>query len=490
MSKEIKEENKLYSTHIFILPFKILEDEEDIQKEKRKERLLSDLTQWKEYEPVESNKSSDKDLMKYLTKYAKDSLFKYGQDKNDKYVMELHNTKIKDAKYIIQVREKKYELKIRNIRIKFFDTSVGTISFELDNYGTSKIEDVLLINNKGRQIYRAYEEEISNKNEVVIKIIGNEIGEIVQDLKEAELEYEKEIEYIRNNIIGYFLNLKEIEPILDDRMYTICQYLSPKDTLEASLKKYWYNYIFIDTDNFKNCQDEIFERELLEKATYRRWRNFGTLYGVSRYSFMLWTNDEEFSKNVLNTHIRNHYFQLVNFVIAQKSTIILLNEKINNILDNVDQEKNEKEDGEKQYQEYLSYLSKLTFKEITCQEQGIELYNLCRKQMSIEDLTEELDIKIKTLNDRRERMKDNEETDNSKKLNNIGMLLAIFGLFFGILGIDGTVIEASNENPNLYLKLINILSHNIVLILAFVSFMLFLIYIYKNEIKKIFKKGV
>lgn len=495
-------EKVLYSTHIFILPFKILEEDD---KGKRKEAILSNKEDWKDYIPIkiikqrekesDSEVENNKNMLKYFTKYAKDALFKYGEDKNDNYVMELHNTKIKNASFLLECYKneeiiKRFNLELECVKVKFFDTSVGTISFIVNNYETGDIEDVLLINNQGRKIYLAYEKEAFS-----IITIEKDGEKISQDISKVTISYEKGNEIVKNDIIGYFIDLNKIEPILDDRMYTISHYLdcnfsktngdNKEEFIKNRWKKYWYQYVFIDTADSKTCQDEYMEEELLQKSTYTRWKKYETQYGISRYSFMLWTNGENFSKEILNMHIKFLYFQLVNFVIAQKATIILLNEKINNILES-NISTNIKEEGKKEYQEYLFYLAKMNFKEITCQEQGIEIYNFCRQQMDIEGLTEELDLKIKTLNERAERIRDEKELENDKKLNNIGMMLAILGTIFGILGIGEDYLTTTSESINIYGFFINILRDNswILLVISFIIILLFK----KHLILKILRK--
>lgn len=497
----MEEKKVLYSTHIFILPFKILEkndnkDKKKNDKDRRKELILSNEKDWKDYIPTEiikqGKKASDnevennKNMLKYFTKYAKDSLFRYGEDENDNYVMELHNIKVNGQKFEIITSKKKYEMELESVRVKFFDTSVGTIAFTINNYSYPNIEDILLINNQGRKIYPAYEGEECP----IIRISGNGFEDIEQNICKASINYIEGIEYIENKIIGYFLNLQKIEPILDDRMYTVCHYLDcnfnqllnedRKKIIEAKLKKYWYQYVFIDTSDFKTCRNEDLEEELLKKANYSRWRDMNTYFGVSRYSFMLWTDTTWFPVNILNTHIKLLYFQLINFIIAQKSTIILLNERINSILENGDGD-----EGKKEYQEYLTYLAKMSFKEITCQEQGIELYNLCRQQMEIESLTEELDLKIKTLNERAERIRDERELENdkklNKKLNDIGIILGVLGVFFGVLGIGEEYAKNNCNQLNIYGYLIEILKNYS---LFSIIFILGVIFILMNRKKK------
>lgn len=463
-TKETKIEKKLRSTHIFIFPFKIINETKVKDKENRKERVLRDEKYWEEYTPYNSQADTDKNLMKYFNKYAKDSLFRYGNDFNDKYVGEFHHKKIKSCKFTISYKEKKYVLDVEEVRVKFFDTSIGTLSFVLNNYDYSEITDVLLINNQGRKIYLAYETEECSK----IKIEGIDF-QISQDISKSTIIYEGENEYLHNNkIIDYFINLREIEPMLDDRMYTMCQYFQDDDEIKKQLNlennqekveelikekakneriKYWYQYIFIDGPDYKMCQNVDLERELIKRSSYMRWEDWGTCYGISRYSFMLWTRinfneEKKFSLNVLNKHLKTLYFQMLSLLIAQKSTIVLLNEKINNLL-----EKNSSEENE--YNEYLNYLSKLNFREITHQEQGIEIYNLCRDQMDIQMLTEELNLKVKTLNDKAERDRDKEEAEaeskQQKTIESFGIILAILGTIFGILGISETYLNTTSK---------------------------------------------
>ncbi len=507
LNKENEIEKKLRSTHIFIFPFKILNEMTAKDKENRKERILREEKDWEEYTPYNSQADTDKNLMKYFNKYAKDSLFRYGNDFNDKYVGEFHHKKMKSCKFIISYKEENYVLDIEEVRIKFFDTSIGTLSFVLNNYDYSKISDVLLINNQGRKIYLAYENEECSK----IKIEGVDF-QISQDISKSTIIYEGENEYLHNNkIIDYFINLRNIEPMLDDRMYTMCQYLQDDDEIKKQLNlednqekiqklikekadneriKYWYQYIYVDDPNFKMCQNINLERELIKKSSYMRWEDWGTCYGISRYSFMLWTRidfkENTFSLNVLNKHLKTLYFQMLSLLIAQKSTIVLLNEQINNLLERNSSEENE-------YNEYLTYLSKLNFREITHQEQGIEIYNLCRNQMDIQMLTEELNLKVKTLNDKAERDRDKEEAEaeskQQKTIENFGLLLAILGTIFGVLGISETYLETTPKvimpgmevmgKENIFGLLVKILRDQSIIVSLFV--ILFFIYYLKRK---------
>lgn len=438
-SEKQEQTEKLISTHIFILPFKIL-NPDNID---RIELLLKEKEKWEDCK-------INPDVEKYLNKYAKEALFSnYGDSGNDDKVIEKIYKDIQKGIYKIYFEhndkeaeksfKKEYLLEIEDIKLKCFDTNIGTLSFILNNRKYKEIEDILYINNLGRKLYRAYTREECPK----ISLYDTNRREIVsQDIYSADIV--KKTEKLKNNIISYFLKTEDIEIILDDRMFVMSHYISEpkkekgiedfffeeKQIDEWRKSKNWYKYIFIDTGD-PTCQDEKMMKELLENSTYVRWKDYKTLYGISRYSFSAWS-----SSDFINNHMKNHYFQLVSLVVAQKATIISLNEKMNNLINRIINGKDDETyESNEETKEYLTYLSKMHFSEITQQEQGIELYDFFQKKMRIKELLEELDLKIKTLNEKLERDSDKRdeerEKENQSKIERFGILFAIVGLFAG-----------------------------------------------------------
>ena len=434
-----EQQEKLISTHIFILPFKIL-NPDNIN---RTELLLKEKEKWEDC-------TINPDVEKYLNKYAKEALFSnYGDSGNDDKVIEKSYKDIQKGIYEIYFEhndekleksfKKEYSLEIEDIKLRCFDTNIGTLSFVLNNRKHNEIEDILYINNLGTKLYRAYIKEECPK----ISLYDANKREIIsQDIHNADII--KKTEKLKNNIISYFLKTENIEIILDDRMFVMSHYISEvkkekgiedfffeeKQIDEWRKSKNWYKYIFIDTGD-PMCQDEKMMEELLEKSTYVRWKDYKTLYGISRYSFSAWSDN-----GFINDHMKNQYFQLVSLVIAQKATIISLNEKMNNLINRIINGKDDETyESNEETKEYLTYLSKMHFSEITQQEQGIELYDFFQKQMRIKELLEELDLKIKTLNEKLERDSDKRdeerEKQNQNKIEKYGMIFAIVGLFAG-----------------------------------------------------------
>lgn len=506
MSENKENENKkLYSSHIFILPFKIKRDESS--KKNRDELVLKEPKKWKKSNILEE----EEDLNKYLNKYAKDALFSY-QDSGEQEdgVSEKKYLGLEEAEFCIEYFNEKASkslvLQLKEVRVKFFDTDIGTLSFFVDNYQYPSFRDILFINNQARKIYKTYEED-KKCSIITIKSLGKVVQ---QNIAKANMIFKEKEEILENNIISHFINLDKIEPILDDRMYTICHYLDSYQKINSLTKTWkeaiyfeteerleyfskrmledWYNYIFVDLDGECSCQDFYMMKDLLKKATYSRWLNYNSLYGISRYSFVLWSDDGEFSQKILNIHMKNHYFQMVSLVIAQKATILSLNEKINNIL----LQKKEETEEDKEYQEYLRYLSKMYFHEVTQQEQGIELYHLVQQQMDIKVLIHELDLKIKTLNEKEERRRDSIESENEKRIQKriemFGIIFTILGTLLGILGIDPSYLE---DKDNILRFTISWIVNHIGILLVVLVVILFsrMLYYFLELIKKKVKKN-
>ena len=216
--QERVEENEetLISTHIFILPFKIINPD----KNNREDLLLKQKEKWVVSEINEATK-------KYFNKYAKEALLpNYGDEKNNGKVIEKDYKNIQNGIYEINYKDKQYLLEVENVKIKCFDTNIGILSFILNNKSYEELEDILSINNFGRKLYRAYETE---ECPTINLYNSDKELEITQNISEAniiEITKERNIEKLENKIISYFLKTENIEIIQDDRMFVISHYLS------------------------------------------------------------------------------------------------------------------------------------------------------------------------------------------------------------------------------------------------------------------------
>ncbi|MCL6102248.1 MAG: hypothetical protein M1292_07115, partial [Bacteroidetes bacterium] len=208
-----------------------------------------------------------------------------------------------------------------------------------------------------------------------------------------------------------------INPLIDDRMFVLCWY--GNDELSTELQSeigkkadglselnyesndWWYRFMFND-QKWATCQNNEMKRSLIKKHTYPRWSELGTLYGVNRYSFVCLTGTLAHLKDVnaafLVNHMQSMYYKLCELCLVQRACIIRFSEEVTGISAMKDNKKISLTDRiGNLYQQYMRFVNRIYFREVTAQEQGIELYNLLHEHMQIEKNVKDLDNEIKEL---------------------------------------------------------------------------------------------
>jgi hypothetical protein len=430
LEETVEEQKKEISTHIFILPF-----------------LIDDFDKFKKI--VENKGFEDKsfkiDKIEYYNeyiyfyKYVRDILYKtpyyeYKKTGNDYYIIKLLNGKT-------------YKLKIEDISLRIFNGTVGMLSFHLNNYEYEDKDDILKINEYGRRIFPQFlDKEIKVfktkesflADEIVLKIGSQEIKENFQKFNDnIDISFENEKNLIPN-YIKYFIG-DDIDLILDDRMYVVSFYLAPKWLTEELKKDYlhndwWYKYVFVD-GNDKMCKDDEFCVEILKKSTYTRWKNFGTFWGISRYSFV-GVADE--NGRFLMVHAKTMYFQMASLVLLYRSMIISLSYKIQNIIKNLDRKtiKEIRNESKKVYKNYLKFLNGIYFHEITPQEQGIEIYKKMLEISDIKPMLDSFDREMEELDNFIDMLEEKERNESLEFLSILGALFLPPSIILGILGMN------------------------------------------------------
>jgi hypothetical protein len=426
----------------------------DIEKRVQLQKLhtLLEPSGWR-YEQFKID-GKDKHLLyseySYFYDYARDSIYNLN-DFSETAISNFYRKTDFDGKlFELKIKEKgkepyitkasTYELEIVGVTLRVFNTGVAIFSMELDNYKYGEFSDILRINDYGRRVYPQFigEDGIKNTKETFladsIKIQGTDVKEIFeyQDFSDTQIG-EHILDILGQNI--FTQNRKEeqkfyIQPSLDDRMFVISWY--GNDALSADLQvatehysqsDEWYKYLFAD-NNFATVQNDEMKRELLKNATYDRWSKFKTLFGITRYSFVVLTESKEsLQKNnaefIIN-HSKTMYFQMITILLATRTSILRFSDEIASLASN---ESIDTEKLTKLYQRYLTFYNRLYFKEVTHQDQGIELYDMARKQMKIDEHIEKLDGKFTKLF---EFAKIQSDDKNSEKMDRLTVMGAIF----------------------------------------------------------------
>jgi hypothetical protein len=276
-----------------------------------------------------------------------------------------------------------------------------------------------------------------------------------------------------------------LQSVLDDRMFTACWYGSDEMANgfgptwangRAWSKKnhylsndWWYQYVFID-GNDKTVDSPDLQQKLIDAASYRRWEQRGTAYGVTDYSFVMLTSSlstlRKFNAEFLVTHLQSIYYKLVELTLVQRATVQRFSNEVTFISqldippevsdDNFKKEvQNLAASANDLYRRYIRFVNGLYFREVTAQVQGIELYQRLQEQSRLPSLVNSLKEEIHELHSYVRQESDRlllEEQEERKAieeerlnfLSRIGALFLAPGLLVAVydLGFYGDCLKA------------------------------------------------
>ena len=406
-------EKKIISQHIFMFPFR-LKTEYVLENLKRK--VIKDGWEYKifDFKFGDVDAAAKYNEYTYFHEYVRRAIFNEGESNSDYISLYFERAIPNNATFDLYIKgEKTYTLTISHISLRLFDTNVGILTIELLNDDCPSSEDVLIINDFGRRIYPQFIGEEQGTEETKEVFLADKIV-LHFDEKEIEEDFKKEnflkMEVKVANYIEYLLGetLKtEIIPIIDDRMFTLCWY--ENDELSKSLcsKKgneyeyessdFWYMFIYVDGRKGGGIANTEMQKELIKTTTYSRWADYGTLYGISRYSFVCITNRGDFGYNTIRNHMQRIYYQMAVIFLAQRASILRFSNDVSKITSKTKVTEDIVEQVKDLYFSFIRFTNRLSFTEISPQEQGIEMYNMAVKNIGLREQLNELRYQIERL---------------------------------------------------------------------------------------------
>ena len=461
----IEEENKkeIISYHTFMLPFTFDGDFKKTKNWTYKQFNIKDQKDYNEYV--------------YFYKHVQDALYNT-KDEKEKFISKYYEYKDQKGTYTISSKKGDFILELDGISLRIFNTNIAILSFNLINTKYKNNSDILAINDFGRRIYPTFlgnNFTFETKQSLLacnISLCFENQDPISDDF--SRFDKKENLSRLKDNLLPkYITNLiennfknenKPLRPIIDDRMFVISQYNN--DDCINRLKKYdesngyiyenddfWYEYIFVDGDG-KTCQSKYMTKEFIKNSTYDRWIEWGTLFGISRYSFVAVTGSW-YGKEILLPHTQTMYFQIFSLLLAYRASIIKFSDDIQNVTNT---SKNEiSNETQKLYKKYLNFLNKLYFKEVTAQDQGIELYNQAIKIMDIDKYIKDLDNEINELHNYIDMLEEKQRNDNLEFISNIGAILLPPSFMTGLFGMNILTFSNSwwNETFGLFLIILS-----------------------------------
>ena len=327
-------------------------------------------------------------------------------------------------------------LPVNGIRLRLFSTGVGMIVFELENYHKNSDKDINLINELGRHVFMPF---IDGKG---CKLCADTItlqypdGEVVSTFRGEDVQRNSDIRFME--LILYLLRNDKyaattalvpeakqfhIEPIIDDRMFVSCVWLNndfvlemqkfaapgedqkdgegndpeycylsdalskePNDSSSAARKL--YELLFVDGDGL-SCRSRTMLHKMLDDHVYHRWLEYspeyGTVAGITEYSLLTVSTDPV----AVNAHLLD-YTEMVMLVLAQRASLLAFERQISDCARG-------KLRVHKIQRAYVQFQSEYLLREVTPQQQGIEMYNMLLENLFVSDMQNDLENQINAL---------------------------------------------------------------------------------------------
>lgn len=413
--------SKIYSYHTFYFPF--VWNMESIEYEDYVKSFSSSL--WKCTDDgckgsISADSDSDIDLEKKYRKYhyfsrsAREIVGGMGGEFVTNLTYDSKNVHNK-AKYIIETKDKIYELLLNAIRLKIYNTGIAIFVFECKNSVYKTIDDVKCINEYARRVFAPFlgASSVMCADKMGIKYTDRESFADLEKKFSLKTEGKVDINYIPEfitELLPIFVR-KNIVPAIDDRMFIACLVNDEKYagritdySQREDVSEDLYEFIFVNKPSFCGCINERERLAQLDGAIYKRWlgkkREGITLWGVTHNSFMGVTSVE--ADYLVELPFLCLYTEILALCISQRASILrfdylacelsrgfekrgrnLRTRKIRDLI--FLQEK------------YIAFLNQFMNCEITSQEQGIEIYNLIQEKTEINKALSHLSEEIRVM---------------------------------------------------------------------------------------------
>lgn len=440
----------------------------------------------------------------------------------------------------IKGQEEPYRLRLDGISMHVFNTGVLILTYNCSNFEYAAKEDILRINEVGRRIYPQFlsvEKDRSIVDRVKDTFLAERIKLIIggETLAEetfchyqcadnlrlpewAGEEYRPGRVIVAPNFLtklfpdtlGYGDNVVEkghirIKRITDDRMFFQCWYgdnvlarllgqqsrhKRPEELVfDYETSAWWYSFVFGDKGgpSIANLRKM---RQDLKACTYDRWVNYGTLFGLTRDSFVAVSSELKSLRNNnapdLSVHMRSMYYQIAVLSLAQRATVLKFSAEVSMLADLAKKDETDAVDRIKSlYLNYIEFINKMYFREVTSQIQGIELYNKFQEQMDLPRDVKDLDSEIEELHRFANLLVQEKEAKQAKRLTILASIFLPSTLIASILGMNALDLQSNlyfGEKWNWTLggNWVFITVLPLILIIAFMSLNWFL----KNRIHK------
>lgn len=402
------------SVHIYAWPFE-LRQEETIQSVRNSIKNRGWVRKkWKALHPD--------DFM--LRQYLSSSVRNIFMDEKEDAICEVYELSISEnLRYIIN----DYELSIVGLELHLYHFGAGVLFIQTVNERYTSIDDIRKINDYGRRICLPYLPSTADGFILCAEQLG--IRNMLEDDSEKYMTYfrkaikkwhespdmvEADVEKCLTHPADFLFRLlgctdAQVEMTSDDRMFLVC--LLRDTSLSKQIEKEYvqgnaeldtllYQLIYVDS-GAASCQNAKMREKLFEKSVYDRWADWGTIYGITNYSMICITAQDDDVKDGVVKPFIVEYIYFISLVLMQKIGIAFFSERAGNIVEGVDKPRviNRKQAGQliNLQEKYITFKNQLLILEASSQEQGIEIYKMLQKQLQVHEEESILDGQLESL---------------------------------------------------------------------------------------------
>lgn len=454
-----------YSSHIMMFPFKweIKQKNESVFGKRHHLSNISPVDDSPWHRKVMNYNEQEKielyNEKNFFYEFVHNSLYDTGQEPQPV----LHHFERKEAlngqtDYEIGIKqassELSYKLNIRSLTLDLYSSGVGILNIYLDNFQYSLFEEVKNINYYGSRIFPRYwraggdpdndkDKELADR--LSITGLNGDAKKYTEDFSTIDPSHPRETPRFLDELIKDLNPALEAMPVIDDSMFTLCWYfndsLAQRIEDEDSYKKFvagkdWYSYVHA-TEPGADCQISKTQAVSLEGHTYSKWQHCGTLYGITRKSFMVISKNNNKSRQVWSNNFSTIYARLVSLALMQRISIMKFSAEVTSISTlAMDNDTRMVERIDDFYMAYIRFVNQSHFLEVTGQQYGIELYDLLLYSMRIKDQVQDLDNEVEELHKFSIVLEKKAQGRSIKLLTLLGSLFLVPSFIAGFYGMN------------------------------------------------------
>jgi len=183
--------------------------------------------------------------------------------------------------------------------------------------------------------------------------------------------------------------------------------------------------------------------------TYERWQKWCSLYGISRYSMVYLTNTgaEKFAPYLFD-YFETMYARMAELILVQKASVLRFSAEVTN-LSNMEEKRSFSRKVSSLYKEYIRFVNQIHFREISAQDQGIEMYQKLYETMNIEKHVEKLDAEIGELYNYVSLKEDHKSSNTMALLTWIATISVPMTVMAGIFGMNNNLL---GQSPDIWIN--------------------------------------